>query len=539
MSFALQQVYQYYKLHPVQLIINVMICVIFVTDDLVVPLLTGKIVTAIENKKPWVKLAIILTVVLIVMQFVYAGNQWHDSFVVPGLQNFIRHNMTQGILEFYKNAPSDPEIGQIMSNIVKLPYITVQLLEAFRDALIPYFLSFLFTAVLIMKYDLQLGVTITVLVIMVYIITIMSPIRCSRETNDQNSKLSVLDDEVEDILRNIQTINLASNVPYEMNRLRQFEREYEKSYRRTMNCVFKIRASAIVVLAIMLIFFFYRTNTLIKTKALSAGGFVTIFIIISQWFGTLGWIASNVRDIVIDWGILGGYHLLLQKIPKQNTKYEAIDVPATGIALDHVSYAIGDKKILSDISLYIPLRENIAIIGEIGGGKSTLVKLLTGLKMPTEGAIYINGKRVDDIQRNIAYVSQNPILFNRTIYENITYGVPDATEEKVKALLKQLQVEELLDLHAKAGKNGSRLSGGQRQVLSCVRTILRNPDIIVLDEITANLDNKTKSILMRILDVMFENKTVILITHDDDLLKIASEVLIMENGKLYKRDGRG
>ena len=140
--------------------------------------------------------------------------------------------------------------------------------------------------------------------------------------------------------------------------------------------------------------------------------------------------------------------------------------------------------------------------------------------------------------RKIIYIPQNPILLNRTVYENIVYGVkPEPTREDILALLHKMNLSEFLSmlphgLDTQVGIQGSMVSGGQRQIIASIKTVLSNPEIIIMDEPTSSIDYKTKGMFQRILLQSIKGKTVIIITHDPDLLKLADRIVTLDSGKI-------
>lgn len=156
-------------------------------------------------------------------------------------------------------------------------------------------------------------------------------------------------------------------------------------------------------------------------------------------------------------------------------------------------------------------------------------------KLPLDGAIFYNKRpysdiSVEELRTIIGYVPQTPVLFNRTIYENITYNNPSITESQVIELMKQLDIEDMIykfpeGLQTNVGSGGSKLSGGQRQIIWIMRIILQNPEVVILDEPTSALDDDTKPIIQRMLEKIIKDKTIIMITHDKYLYKFADSII--------------
>ena len=164
--------------------------------------------------------------------------------------------------------------------------------------------------------------------------------------------------------------------------------------------------------------------------------------------------------------------------------------------------------------------------------------------LPQDGDLFINGKwnsnlETYQIRRNIGYIPQNPILFNRTVYENIKYGNDTITNEQIEKIINDLNIMGEFSnlekgLNTPVGVNGSKLSGGQKQLVWCLRILLSDPEIILMDEPTASLDQKSKDLLFKMLDMVMskKDKTVIMITHDPYLLKKANRKIYLKNGQI-------
>jgi ABC-type multidrug transport system fused ATPase/permease subunit len=258
-------------------------------------------------------------------------------------------------------------------------------------------------------------------------------------------------------------------------------------------------------------------------------------------------INEEMRDITIEWGIIEGSSDILESKPvKIPIASNNISIPHEGIGFANVSFTYPGthRRILDDITLHINDGERVCIVGDIGSGKSTIIKLLMKYHINDTGVIYYQGKNYNDVnvkyvRKHLGYVPQQPTLFNRSIIDNILYGNNTHTKNDVIEYLKSLGIHDEFQKLDKGydtiiGKNGSKLSGGQRQLVWCLRVLLKNPDVIILDEPTASVDEKTKNILYRLLNDIMKDKTTIMISHDPYLVNISSRVIHMKHGKIIK-----
>ncbi len=205
------------------------------------------------------------------------------------------------------------------------------------------------------------------------------------------------------------------------------------------------------------------------------------------------------------------------------------------------------REVLHDVNLRIPKGKNIAIVGASGAGKSTLVDLIPRFYDPTQGSISIDGIDIRDISTRdlrslMGNVNQDPILFNDTIFNNIAFGVENATMESVEAAARIANAHEFIiakpeGYNTYIGDRGVMLSGGQRQRISIARAILKNPPILILDEATASLDTESERMVQDALDYLMSNRTTISIAHRLSTVRKADEIIVMNEGRIVERGG--
>ncbi|MBQ8021923.1 MAG: ABC transporter ATP-binding protein [Bacteroidales bacterium] len=216
------------------------------------------------------------------------------------------------------------------------------------------------------------------------------------------------------------------------------------------------------------------------------------------------------------------------------------------IVFDHVDFCYEEgKPILRDINLKVEKGRTVAIVGESGAGKSTLVDLSPRFYDVTGGSIRIDGKdlrelRMTDLRARMGYVNQEPILFNDTIFNNIAFGVENATMEQVVEAAKIANAHDFImekeeGYMTNIGDRGMKLSGGQRQRISIARAILKNPPILILDEATASLDTESERLVQEALDRLMSSRTTIAIAHRLSTIKNSDEIIVMHEGRIVER----
>jgi len=225
---------------------------------------------------------------------------------------------------------------------------------------------------------------------------------------------------------------------------------------------------------------------------------------------------------------------------------EELVVDAGRVVYDDVSFGYDeDEIIIEDVSFTVEGGETLALVGPTGAGKSTVLKLLLRMYDVDEGSISIDGTDVRDVtvpslRRSIGYVSQDTFMFYGTVEENIRYGTFGATHEEVVEAAKAAEahgfIRNLPDGYdTEIGERGVKLSGGQRQRLSIARAVLRDPDILVLDEATSDVDTETEMLIQRSLDRLTEDRTTFSIAHRLSTIKDADVIVVLEDGEIVER----
>lgn len=215
------------------------------------------------------------------------------------------------------------------------------------------------------------------------------------------------------------------------------------------------------------------------------------------------------------------------------------------IVFDHVSFSYGDgPEVLHDFSVHIKAGQTVALVGQTGSGKSTIVNLLCRFYEPSKGRILLDGTDIRThsqafLQSHLGYVLQSPHLFSGTVADNIRYGNPAASLEQVQWAAKQVSADEFIralpeGYQTQVGEGGNRLSTGQKQLISFARALLPNPPLFVLDEATSSIDTETELLIQNAIEKTFTGRTAFVIAHRLSTIRHADLILVMKDGKMIE-----
>ncbi len=283
---------------------------------------------------------------------------------------------------------------------------------------------------------------------------------------------------------------------------------------------------------------------------LSAGEFIAYLIIFSQIISPAKSFAQGVSGL--QKGIASGERIfsVIDNVPEIINASNAKILKGFNdqISFENVSFAYNqDQRVLKDINLTIKKGTTVALVGSSGGGKSTLADLIPRFYDVTGGDIKIDGHSlkecdIDSLRQQLGIVTQESILFNDSVFNNIAFGIVDAKEEDVINAAKIANAHNFIvelenGYETNIGERGLKLSGGQRQRLSIARAILKNPPILILDEATSALDSESEKLVQEALSNLMKNRTSVVIAHRLSTIQHADEIVVIQSGEIIERGG--
>lgn len=297
---------------------------------------------------------------------------------------------------------------------------------------------------------------------------------------------------------------------------------------------------------ISLILWFGGRMVLSPEPTLTGEFFITFIVIFSQLISPAKSFSTAFFKIQKGAASLDRIKELLQEDLKvkevENTK--TLNDFRQTIEFKNVNFKYDQELVLKNVNLKINKGEMVALVGPSGGGKSTLADMLPRFYDPTDGEILIDGEnlkdlKIEDIRNQMGIVTQESILFNDSVFNNITLGSDETREEPVIEAAKIANAHEFITqtkngYNSKVGERGGKLSGGQRQRLSIARAVFKNPPILILDEATSALDTESEKQVQEALDNLMENRTTLVIAHRLSTIQHADKIVVIENGEIVQ-----
>lgn len=421
--------------------------------------------------------------------------------------------------------------------------VSANLRDVLRESLM---LVFFFGAAFYFNWRLMLGALLLAPVIGLLTTKFSRSLRRLSEEAVEGNKL--LNDVAQETLANQTIVKAYSAEDREKSRFSRVAATIAKANLRSGRIAALSPPVIELIGIIALIVFFYFGLREINSNRIDTAQFFTFLFFLFRSYDPMRRLSRQHNDInkafaaANDvWKILDADEVLPEK--PDAVKLEPLK---NKILIDHVSFNYGRnaKRILRDVTLEIPKGSMVALVGESGGGKSSLIKLIQRLYDPTSGSIHWDDVDLRDcstasLKRHIALVTQETVLFNDTVRYNISYGDPDATDLDIEEAARIAFAEDfILDLPQKydtvVGERGIFLSGGQRQRIAIARAVLVNAPVLILDEATSALDTESELLVQKALANLMQNKTSIVIAHRLSTIRRADKIVVMEKGRIVE-----
>jgi len=402
--------------------------------------------------------------------------------------------------------------------------------------------------ILLFNYGPIYAIITFIAVLMYGIFSVIATERRTKFVREANEADSSSNTRAIDSLMNYETVKYFTNEEFEAQRYDRELQTWEVARRKNRLSMFALNGGQALIIAITQTSMIGIAAFQVRAGVLTLGDFVLINQFMIQLFMPLGFLGFIYREIKGSLVNVERLFDLLDVQPKISDAPNAVELkPGTGgIEFAGVSFSYRpDRPILRDISFKIPAGSKVAVVGVSGAGKSTLVKLLFRFYDTTAGVIRIDAQDIskvtlESLRHSIGIVPQDTVLFNDSIYENVRYGRPDASDADVDNAIRLAHLSEFIaDLpqgsETKVGERGLKLSGGEKQRVSIARTILKRPPILVFDEATSSLDSKSEQAILGALREIAEEHTSLVIAHRLSTIIDADSIIVLDHGRIVEQ----
>lgn len=350
-----------------------------------------------------------------------------------------------------------------------------------------------------------------------------------------------------DSLLNYETVKYFNNEEYEAQKYDQALQRWERAKRSNRLSLFALNAGQALIISLAMTLMLALAAQQVSAAVMTIGDFVLINAFMMQLFMPLNFLGFVYREIRGALANIERMFSLLDRVPMIEDKPDAASPTLTQgyLRFEHVSFSYDGRKILDDVSFELPAGKKVAIVGDSGAGKSTIVKLLFRFYEAQSGQIFIDGEDITQLSQHalrqaIAIVPQDTVLFNDSLLENIRYGSPNATDEQVQGAIKMAHlagfIEQLNDgWHTKVGERGLKLSGGEKQRVAIARAILKGSPLLVFDEATSSLDSHSEQAILTALKEMEKGHSSLVIAHRLSTVVDADQIIVLSQGKIVER----
>ena len=441
---------------------------------------------------------------------------------------------------------STTKVGELMTKVLNDPAnVNTFILEFFE------FLKYVFTAIsyLVIAIRIDWKLTLGMFIVAPILMTTVKKYskKLKKSGKERQEATGTLNSKLQETLSGIRVIRAFATEKQEIHNFKKISLELKKVVMKTVG--YNAKSNSVsealnyVMMAILLLFGGYR---ILRGRVFTTGDFLTIMSAIGSMYTPVRRSANIYNSLSTNIPSIGRIFEILDVVPEIADAPDCVNFEEfkSDITFENAdfSYKDSDEKVLKNINLVAKKGETVALVGNSGGGKSTLVNLIPRFFDVTGGKITIDGVdvknyKIKSLRKKIGIVPQETFLFGGTILENIKYANQNASVEEVIEAAKMANAHEFIEkleqgYETEIGERGIKLSGGQKQRISIARAILENPQILILDEATSALDNESEQLVQDALEKLMKGKTTFVIAHRLSTIINSDKIVVIQQGEI-------
>lgn len=479
------------------------------------------------------------------------GAIWHQSELRMAVVRDVRQNLFNKAmslpLSYYSNERKGDLMARIQSDVGEIEIAVIAVLELFFREPIAVILN----VAALLYWSPQLTLFSFILLPMTAFVISRIGKSLKRTAGQERIELGVLFSKMEEALGGIRIIKAFNaqkfiRESFGKTNLRHQQLTTKAFRKRDLSPPLNEFLAVVVMLGIV----WYGGSMILDNQmgnGFNGPQFIGFILVFSQLLRPIQGIATSVANL----NKAEAAQLRINEVLDTDEKIHEVTHPVSsvelkdGIRYENVSFAYNEEAVLKQVSFFIPKGKTVALVGESGSGKSTISDLLPRFYDVQSGGIFIDDvnirdMKVDYLRSKIGIVSQESILFNGTVAENIAFGKPDATREEIIDAAKIANAHKFIEelengYDTQIGERGNKLSGGQKQRVSIARAILKNPDILILDEATSALDTESEKLVQEALNKLMADRTSLVIAHRLSTIRNADEIIVLSKGEIIER----
>ncbi len=536
-----------------RLIVSILLLLTTIALNICVPLILRHVIDVISSPSSIKLLAVLL---LLAYGFAWTLSRAMNQLCMIPLNRVIERGMRLLCLSVFDQLMclslryhSSRKTGEILSIIDRAQFAFWPFFCGLFFLILPTLIEMMIAAsILTYLYGFAYGM-ILIFILATYMIFSVCGSQWSANIQGlANEKSSQVTSVLVDSLLNYEVVRSFGTREYEYKRCDAFLAERENAATKQHNAGQWVHLGQGVIMGIGLIILTILSGTGVITGAIKISDFVLINVYLLQFMGPLGNFGYVLRDINEGLTNFVDVGKILAEVPDVQDERDAapLNLKEGVVTFDNVQFGYDARRtILQHVGFTIPAKKTIAVVGSTGSGKSTIAKLLFRYYDLSSGRILIDGQDISHVtqaslQSAIGIVPQHTTLFNDTLYYNIAYGRPDATENEIQQAIKQAHLDEFIallpdGLNTMVGEHGLKLSGGERQRVAIARVLLKKPAILVFDEATSSLDTKTEQLIQKNIEDISRGSTTLIIAHRLSTVIHADEIIVLDHGMIAEQ----